>query len=481
MGYSYFNEQIFLENQNKLLLTLSGDVLSYNAINMNNNSKYNFNIENFIKILKFPIVKPIIRLTVLNRDETVNYVIPNEDIIQDSVSYNEKYTNGQRKSLSFKLVNVYDRHYDIQSYIGKNSSQIFQDNNINLLQNISGKILSYNTPSSLADIDYNEIKKYKYIPNVNGLWYNTKIKYEQGFEYQGTIFYFSKGIFTINNFELSHGLSSRDVSYQCTDKFGAFEGPLGILEDGYEIPVDTPVDMVINDLLNLSCTDGYIVDPIAPIIDVKYSNFKTQSTIRVDAGGTMADIFEQLGTQMSAEYYYNNTGNLSFYPINDSMNDIDKPIIWTYGEVNTDSLSFSGQDEIVNVVKVIGTNVDNKIYSYVAKNTNLNSPINIYRIRERKQAPIESPNIWSDDMAKELAEYHLRKHMMLTFSYQLTVPYNPLLLNNTIIELYNDDLNIEKARFIISDISYTSGSAQMQINVTNISDLSFIGGVANGR
>ena len=81
MGYSYFNEQIFLENQNKLLLTLSGDVLSYNAINMNNNSKYNFNIENFIKILKFPIVKPIIRLTVLNRDETVNYVIPNEDIV----------------------------------------------------------------------------------------------------------------------------------------------------------------------------------------------------------------------------------------------------------------------------------------------------------------------------------------------------------------------------------------------------------------
>ena len=47
----------------------------------NNTSKYNFNIENFIKILKFPIVKPIIRLTVLNRDETVNYVIPNEDIV----------------------------------------------------------------------------------------------------------------------------------------------------------------------------------------------------------------------------------------------------------------------------------------------------------------------------------------------------------------------------------------------------------------
>jgi hypothetical protein len=43
---------------------------------------------------------------------------------------------------------------------------------------------------------------------------------------------------------------------------------------------------------------------------------------------------------MSAEYYYNNVGNLSFYPINDSMNDIDKPIVWVYNENNTDNLSF---------------------------------------------------------------------------------------------------------------------------------------------
>ena len=117
----------------------------------------------------------------------------------------------------------------------------------------------------------------------------------------------------------------------------------------------------------------------------------------------------------------------------------------------------------------------------MAKNTNLNSPINIYRIRERKAAPIESPNIWSDEMAKELAEYNLRKHMILTFSYSLNVPYNPLLINNAVVELYNEELGMEKARFVISGISYTSGSAQMTIDITNVSDLSFIGGVASVR
>ena len=482
MGYNSLNHQIFLENeQNKILTSLSGDVLSYNVLSLTNQSIQTFSIENFMQILKFPMVKPIIRLTVLNRDETINYVIPNEDIVQDSVDYSEKYTNGQRKNLSFKLVNVCDESIGNSKFTTNRNQQIFKECNLKMLQSISGDILSYNISNGQNINNSDILRYYKYIPNVNGLWYNTKIKYEQGFEHQGNIFYFTKGIFMINNFDLQHGVSSRDITYQCTDKFGAFEGSLGILEDGYEIPVGTPVNNVINDMLNMSCTDGYIIDPKPPIIDVKYSNFKTQSTIRVDAGGTMADIYEQLGTQMSAEYYYNNTGNLSFYPINDSMNDVDKPIIWVYNENNTDNLSFQGQDEIVNVIKVIGTNVDNKIYSYVAKNTNLNSPINIYRIRERKAAPIESPNIWSDEMAKELAEYNLRKHMILTFSYSLNVPYNPLLINNSVIELYNEELGMEKARFVISGISYTSGSAQMTIEITNISDLSFIGGVTNGR
>jgi hypothetical protein len=81
-------------------------------------------MENFIQILKFPVVKPIVRLTVLNRDETVNYVIPNEDIIEDSVVYDEKYVNGQRKNLSFKLINIYDRSAN-SSFAMNNDYQIF--------------------------------------------------------------------------------------------------------------------------------------------------------------------------------------------------------------------------------------------------------------------------------------------------------------------------------------------------------------------
>ena len=58
----------------------------------------------------------------------------------------------------------------------------------------------------------------------------------------------------------------------------------------------TKIEDVIDDLLNLSCTDGYVNDLKICIIDSKYSGFRTQSTIRVDSGGTISNLIEQLAT-----------------------------------------------------------------------------------------------------------------------------------------------------------------------------------------
>lgn len=230
----------------------------------------------------------------------------------------------------------------------------------------------------------------------------------------------------------------------------------------------------------MSCTDGYINDMKVCIVDSKYLNFKTKATIRVDAGGTVADILEQLATQMSAEYYYNTVGNLIFYPVNESMNDINKSIIWTYDESQLEGLQFTGVEDVVNVVKVIGDNVDGGIYTAVAKNTNLNSPINIYHIKERKMSPINTPNIWSDEMAQELADFNLRKKSILNMKQSCTVPYNPLIIVNNIVEVENKELNMKRSRYIVNSVSYTSGSATMSIEVSNLTNLPSIGGINYG-
>ena len=182
---------------------------------------------------------------------------------------------------------------------------------------------------------------------------------------------------------------------------------------------------------------------------------------------------------MSAEYYYNSVGNLCFYPIDESLNEVAKPIIWQYTEIDLDGLNLNSEEDLVNVVKVTGDNVDGEIYSAIVKNENLNSPINIYYIKERMDAPIQNPNIWSDEMAEDLAKYNLRKKSILALKQTINVPFNPLLMVNNLVEIKNKDLNMDRQRFIINSISYTSNSPTMAIEVVNIDELPIIGQVTN--
>ena len=433
----YFAKNVILASREdnfeyKLLSTVIGDLLCCSSMYLVK-SYDPIEIQDLIKILTTRHYTPIERISVLYPDESVNYIIPNDHIIQDGIGYTENYVNGSRRTLSLKFVNI-------QSY--ENNKPIFP-----------------------------------YMPNVDRLWFGTKIKYEQGILYNGREYYFPKGIYIINNFDSQNNFQARDVMYQCVDKFGLFEGSTGILNDGYEIPVDTPCEDVFRDILNLSNADGYVNDLKHCIIDSKYTNWKTQATIRVDAGGTIADIVEQVATQMSAEYYYNTVGNLFIYPNNESMNDVNKPVLWSYDENDISGLQYSIQDEIINVVKVIGNNVDGRIYTAIAKNTRLSSPINIYRIKERNLQPINSPNISSDEMAQELADFNLRNKTILSTKQTLEVTYNPLLFVNNIIEITNKELGMHRDRYIINSISRTSGSATMQIDISNLTNLPIIGGI----
>jgi hypothetical protein len=43
------------------------------------------------KLISRPVIKPRYKVSVLNPDETVNYVIPFEDIPSDGISYTEEY------------------------------------------------------------------------------------------------------------------------------------------------------------------------------------------------------------------------------------------------------------------------------------------------------------------------------------------------------------------------------------------------------
>lgn len=449
------NRSVLIEKSGAILTELYGDFLSFASDSLS------LPLEVLYKILHYPIISPIYRISVLHDDESVDYVIPESDILSDGISYNENYTNGQRRDITLKLVNIIEERNTLISWesLSEEEQQLWGSHNEYYLKNKTSYM--------------------KYAPSVDGLWYGKKIKYDIGLMWNNKVFYFNRGTYVVDGFDLVHGTDQRVITYKLKDKFCQYSGTTGTLEVGYEIPVGTPIEEVINGLQNLSGTDGLIYDIQPYILDNNLAGFKTQATIRVDAGGKIADIYEQLALQMSAEYYYNTNGSLCFYRIDESLNDIDKPIIWQYSEEDLSRLNLKSEEEVINVIKVVGDSVDGKIYTAVVKNDNLNSPINIYYIKERYATPITNSNIWSDEMAQDLGKYELRKKSIIPLKQGIEVPYNPLLMVNNIIEIKNRDLNMSNHRFLINSISHTSGSLTMSLEVVNIDELPIVGQVTH--
>lgn len=375
------------------------------------------------RLLKRPWIEPRYRISVLNPDESVQYVIPSQDIPIGGISYTEQYQNGQRRNITLQLIN----------------------------------------------------NDGKYTPSINGLWINTKFQFDIGIKiYENNILWFPRGIYIMGNVTLSHGNSNRLVSIQLLDKYAIFEGKTGTLEVAYEVEVGSDISDAIKGIQNFSLENGYILDYKEIILDPSLVGLKTQNTIRAEQGDNLGTIIDALATQMSAEYYYNNVGNLCFYPINETVNDDVKPIIWTFTNLDRDlhNLELNYQnEEIVNCIKVVGDNIDNGISSAIVTNTNPASPICIQQIGKRTQQPYSDANIWNDELAEDLANYYLRKASFVAVNFSTNVSFNPILAVNNICEVENKKLNYQREKLLITGISYTSDTGLMTINFCNTTDL----------
>ena len=230
----------------------------------------------------------------------------------------------------------------------------------------------------------------------------------------------------------------------------------------------------IRGILNFTMGNGYIMDYKQPIFDSSFYGKKTQQTIRAEQGENYGSLIDSLATQLSAEYYYNNVGNLCFYPINETVDDSVKPIIWTYKNFdrNIGSFSLNYQNEgIINAVKVVGDNIDSGVYSAVVENTNPASPICVQRIGRRMEAPYSESNVWSEDLAYDLARYYLRKSTFVSVQFSSQVAFNPLLTVNNICEVEDRFLELKRDKLLITSISFTSDSNVMSVQFCNTSDL----------
>lgn len=384
----------------------------------------NIDFPSLIRLLKRPIVKPRYRVSVLNPDETVSYVIPSGDIPEDGISYTEEYQNGQRRNFTLRLLNG-DK---------------------------------------------------KYTPSINGIWLSTKFRLDIGLLIKNEVVWFPRGVYVMGDVNLTNSDAEKSISIQLKDKFSVYEGKMGTLENAYEIETGSDIADVLNGIKSFSMGNGYILDYKDIILDPAFVGFKTQSTIRVEEGGNLGQVIQELATQMSAEYYYNNVGNLCFYPINETIDDSSKPVIWTFSKLSRNIWDLQldyRNEEVINVVKVVGDNIDNGIFSAVVTNDNPASPICIQQIGRRAAPKYTEPNVWNNENAYDLACYYLRQSSFVAVDFSCTVGFNPILTVNNICEMENDFIGAAREKLLITSISFSSGDGTMSLKLCNTKDLPF--------
>ena len=406
----------------------SGDVLAFTVSSLNSVNK----IENTVsyslieQLVRSHTLYPRFRVLVLNPDETVCYELPQEDILLGG-SYSENYQQGQRRSLSLTL------------------------------NNESGK----------------------YTPSINGLWANSKFALEVGMQIPDTdtIIWFSKGIFVLTNMSPSYDSSKKTVSLSLSDKFNYLEGNTGVLSTSYSLPVGTPIEDALRDILTYSSGDGNILDPKEMIYHSSFKGKVTQQTISESQGATWGSIVLKLANMLSAEVFYNSEGQLTLLPLVEVVNDGDKPVLYNFsaeeGDFQNNNFSYDFST-IVNRVIVVGANVNGGTCEAVAVNDNPASPLCYQRIGYRTGAPISDSNITSDVLAQERADYELRKQLIAKTTISNTVYFNPLLTVNNLVTISDDFYGLVRERVLLQSLSFSLGyDGVMSISSSNIRNLPF--------
>ena len=388
-----------------------------------------FTASQILEAIKAPNIIPRYRIFVLYPDETINYEIPIEDI-QSGGSYSENYQDGQRRSLNFSLIN----------------------------------------------------NDGKYLVGINKLWEGTRLRLDLGVQnYLGTTIWVEKGIFVITKANCSEDNSGNKIT-QITagDKFMLFEGKTGVLDDTTEIPVGSKIRDVITSILVMDPGNGFPFDQKPIIYNADFQGKTVQSSISKSAGDTYGSILLELGTQLSSEVFYNSQGNLTFIPTTETTSDNDKPLLCEVEaeKGDYDSLSFDIDfSSIVNKIIVTGSSnsSSSEVYKAVAVNDDPKSPLCYQRIGYHTGSVINDSNITSNILAKERAEYELRKVLMMKSSVSFNIAFNPLVTVNNLISVTNPFFEMTSKRFLIQSVSCSLDySGTMSLSLTSLDNMPFL-------
>lgn len=327
----------------------------------------------------------------------------------------------------------------------------------------------------------NEDKKYTPSPKTGLFWIGTKFKLYIGLEDpdNSDIYWFSEGVYYVNNPTNNNNFSSKIITINGIDKFGILSGDLGYnqLTGNYRISAGQKIYDIIKSILLIDKGNGDLIDYVSPLLDPIYKDEVLPYDINKAAGSYLGDILIELANILGANIYYNKNGRLVVSSGTTDISYSQAGSVWNFSDKETEYMDNSltyDYTNVINSITVIGNNTNDKIYSYTAENNNIFSPTRISYIGKKELAPIETAMAYNKDRAKDYAEFELNRRSILQSSISFNCSLIPTLDVDKVCTITDDYYEFNSERFIIQSLSIPlTTSSTMQVNASNIASLPY--------
>jgi len=196
-------------------------------------------------------------------------------------------------------------------------------------------------------------------------------------------FYIKKGIFVITNANITSNMSQCLFDLNANDKFSLYNSDLGSSLQGlsYVFASTRTVRSVLEDIMLFNN------EPKKLILSNAYEGVTLGIDVVLDIGSFWGDALIALAKNLSASVYFDENGNLCFLPTMSLISDANQGSSYDYGFNKNTYLGGVLQTDFTkyfNSIQIYATNASGNIsITSTAKNTNLLSPTNIYKIKER--------------------------------------------------------------------------------------------------
>lgn len=301
----------------------------------------------------------------------------------------------------------------------------------------------------------------------------------QDIVFETDTYWFSQGIFYLTNPSAMRNLSNHTVTINGVDKFGLLGAELGYnqIATSYSVLAGATIYNVIREILSLDIGNGYVVDPIPPVLDPLYKDVILPYDINKASGSYFGEIIIELAKILGSDVFYDVDGRLNLISAVSDISYSQKASIWEYTDVLPEysgagiSFDFVGA---INVVKVVSDNVSGAVIEYTAENNNPSSSTRIELIGKKIYPIQNSAYVFDQNGAKDYAEYLLNIKSIVQAKLDFSSSLLPHLDVANVVGITDSYFDYVQQRFIIQSLTIPlSTSSLMSISASNVAELPF--------